>query len=772
MNEQVERYLPDYSRWLIYNGTTFKDFVRTVGNPASKAKSDEVILDAIVTALREQVNLAFPEVHNYGLMRPLVRNWTGVENVLRQDLPPSLFDRFQYLMLHGNTPRSIPQQPDGHKTNQIHSYKRLDPDSIRLLVVYPAKDKNAEVNCMLCHEKLTSNLPFEALSYVWGDASVLRRIRLDETEVMVTENLENALRALRDTRKPRVLWVDAVCINQMDMEEKSVQIQLMAKIYSFATQVVVWVGKASNTSAIALPLLATLIAPFGEDWSNTSAPIIGPCEICTRNQLYRTDSAAGLKHIWHEWSLYLRSRSSQEVLEALRTFFQRPWWQRIWIFQELVLAKKAVLVCGEMTMPWNDFHRAVGIIAVLCMDEAQELKKGNRAYVSPNHRSRLLKDIQDLVWPVGIMQVYRDKRATNSPISLEALLWTTSAFKATDGRDKVYAVLGLVNDDPEINEVIRPDYSISTDTLYRKVALYIIEHHQDLRVLENEFDNTGKCSKNGVLCLESWMPDFNHRLKGIPIDRDNVLPEFDARRAIYVDVVEGTSSKPYLFERQFNAGIHDSSTSLPISISDDLRTLTVTGIEFDRASEFFPICLPELKEVEKCLRYWHKEFHSRMDNRGEDSPYPPDTDTNAMFWRTVLANRWHPRHTAIMHPITSSELQHYGPFPPTTIEEQDKLLHEIAVQVRNRTMICGGRKLFWTAKGFVGLAPGYLREGDVIAVLLGARVPICLRKGTGVQGGWTVVGDCYVHGDIMHGDVVRAQQKGEGGYKLKQFDLQ
>ncbi|KAH7086972.1 heterokaryon incompatibility protein-domain-containing protein [Paraphoma chrysanthemicola] len=772
MNEEVEEFFPKYARSAIYQARTFEDFIRKVKIADNQGASDRTLLEAIVDELRKRIVLWFPELHNYGFHRPLVRNWEAVEQVLRYELPPELFADLQYSLLHGFYPRNVPKAPNGQDKSPPYTYHGLGKDEIRLLVLHPAKDTTKTILCTLCHEKLTPNV-YEALSYVWGDPMTLRRIKVNHTDMLVTENLEEALRALRDVTEPRVLWVDALCINQQNSKEKSIQIQMMAKIYSLARQVVVWVGTASDSSAVALSLLSDLGSSLREDALDHNNPDPRPRDMSSQTAGHAPHIAARRQDICDKWSSFFRDRSNQRFLEALRIFFQRPWWRRIWIFQELVLAKAAILVCGRTIMPWDDFHRAVGVAAVFCMDEAKLILDEKGLYHQWGQRVKLLKDIQALVWPVGMMQVYRQKRASNAVISLEALLHNTVKYQATDARDKVYAVLGLVNDDPGISSAMTPVYDISTDSLYRKVAMYVIKHRGDLAILEHGDSNFGRCCKNGVLCLESWVLDFSDKADDRPIDRDAIMPEVDDMRDIYITIVEGNRPGPMIFERQFQAGtIGDKTSPLAVSFSDDLRTLTVTGIEIDSISDILPICLPRLAEVEQCLRYWHKDFHDRMANRPKSSPYPPDTDTNDMFWRIVLANRWHTRDTAIMRPINSSKLDGYGRFPPQTIEEQDRFFKEIAKQVAYRTVLCAARKMFWTSKGYVGLGPTYLAKGDIVAVLLGANVPMCLRMGEGVQGECRVVGDCYIHSDVMHGKAVLAQQKGEGGYELKQYKLQ
>jgi hypothetical protein len=340
MKEEVERSFPNDARRWIYQGRTFEDFVQKVRIPNKHGTSEHTLLEAIVTKLRERIVFVFPELHNYAFHRPLVENWNVVEQVLRHDLPSRLFADLQYSLLHGHYPRHVPKAPNGQNETPTYTYHDLGKDEIRLLVIYPAKDTMKKLHCRLCHEKLRADVIYEALSYVWGDPLILRGIKMNDADIMVTENLEKALRALRDSTKPRVLWVDAVCINQQNFEEKSIQIQMMANIYSLARQVVVWVGTASDSSAVALSLLSSMISSFRKDALEHSNSIPRPHEIHSQTGVHAPHIATQRHNMNEEWTPFFRNRSNQRFLEALRTFFRRPWWLRIWIFQELVLANR------------------------------------------------------------------------------------------------------------------------------------------------------------------------------------------------------------------------------------------------------------------------------------------------------------------------------------------------------------------------------------------------------------------------------------------------
>ena len=117
-------------------------------------------------------------------------------------------------------------------------------------------DENARIKCRLFYYPLQElgewTHLYEALSYVWGDLNNLQSISVDEHDLSITINLHAALLCLRDRFIDRIIWVDAICINQGDEIEKGMQVRYMAEIYSKASRVIVWLGDAENDSDRAL----------------------------------------------------------------------------------------------------------------------------------------------------------------------------------------------------------------------------------------------------------------------------------------------------------------------------------------------------------------------------------------------------------------------------------------------------------------------------------------------------------------------------------------
>lgn len=133
----------------------------------------------------------------------------------------------------------------------VYRYTSLPANSIRLLRLQPHSDEHAQVHCQLFEYPLLDSGRgthlYEALSYVWGSEEKPRRVSTDQGDLYITENLYAALLRLRDHSFERIIWVDAVCINQNDVKERNQQVQAMASIYAKASRVIVWLEEAMGS---------------------------------------------------------------------------------------------------------------------------------------------------------------------------------------------------------------------------------------------------------------------------------------------------------------------------------------------------------------------------------------------------------------------------------------------------------------------------------------------------------------------------------------------
>lgn len=180
--------------------------------------------------------------------------------------------------------------------------KYLLPGHIRLLRLLPSEETEASIHCELLHYPLLEEAdrrthPYDALSYCWGDPSETSSIFIreqtytSEHEVLVTQNLQKALIRLRYRYIERILWIDAVCIDQNNEREKEQQIQLMTKIYGHANSVLVWLGEPADNSDRAI-------------------------------QEIRRAGDHGPENPLNDESTY----------QSITLLLQRPWFRRIWVW--------------------------------------------------------------------------------------------------------------------------------------------------------------------------------------------------------------------------------------------------------------------------------------------------------------------------------------------------------------------------------------------------------------------------------------------------------
>ncbi|KAH7327522.1 heterokaryon incompatibility protein-domain-containing protein [Rhexocercosporidium sp. MPI-PUGE-AT-0058] len=179
--------------------------------------------------------------------------------------------------------------------------------SIRLAILQPGP-RNASIRVKLGRSVFADRPKYEALSYTWGRADDLRAIELNGTRVEVRKNLALALVHLRHTSEERVLWIDAICINQSDLEERNRQVELMSYIYARAKRVLVWLGIIVHSS--------------------------GP-------EKRRTGDGAGLD------------------LNDLGTLCRQSYWKRIWIVQEIGAAADLEIHWGLKSGLWADFFGSI-----------------------------------------------------------------------------------------------------------------------------------------------------------------------------------------------------------------------------------------------------------------------------------------------------------------------------------------------------------------------------------------------------------------------------
>jgi len=350
-------------------------------------------------------------------------------------------------------------------TSGRYLFWNKDPNvSIDAAVFWDHPDASIDPSTYL-PPKVERSPKYEALSYTWGTDTNPSTILVDEgpekpvTALGVGPNLMEALRHLQpgDATTTRILWIDAICINQADTMEKSVQVQLMGSIYKQAHRVVIWLGPEEDDSSLAL----SEIKRFGEQVEYSMS---------TDNRFV----SPGAKHLdWFKRAIPLPFDSN--ACRAINDLFWRSWFDRLWVVQEVQLAsKESIVQCGHsyVSLP-------VWLASVACFIH----KLGD-----------FLPKIQNV----------HNICVSDELMGLRTLLVRLSAKQCRDERDKIYGLLQLFP--PAFREKIHPDYNMTADDLFKQIVLL---HAQHVGRFELFFDNLLPPGQESRASHPSWVPDWS-----------------------------------------------------------------------------------------------------------------------------------------------------------------------------------------------------------------------------------------------------------------------
>ncbi|KAH7082696.1 heterokaryon incompatibility protein-domain-containing protein [Paraphoma chrysanthemicola] len=308
-----------------------------------------------------------------------------------------------------------------------YRYSPLSPgcDSIRLLRLMPHEAETADIQCELFEYSLPNSCKrahmYDALSYVWGNLDEKLPIFIHGHSFNVTINLHAAFSHLRNHSIDRILWVDAICIDQENQEEKGHQIQSMAKIYGQANRVVVWLGEAADNSDLALEEIRV----------------------------------AGYKKS-------TKSLDSERIQQAVLALLQRPWFRRIWILQEVAAARHILIMCGSKKID--------GYAFCLGVDSLKNF------YDARPDLQRLIRSVTYLIREAIFRPGYSTGSSGRSSLNicpLGELMDMHHAHEATKRHDKVYALLGMSSDDlSEAN--LLPNYRDRWENLLQRLVKFLL----------------------------------------------------------------------------------------------------------------------------------------------------------------------------------------------------------------------------------------------------------------------------------------------------------
>lgn len=656
----------------------------------------------------------------------------------------------------------------------------LSAGQIRLLYVLPTHENDKDIKCRLEVVTWSPELRYAALSYVWGDPDTTQQIFVNGHHFEATKNLRAALWHIRKhdvlldglsapdgpgQRGCLPLWVDAICVNQKDCQERNDQVMFMGSIYGSADKVIGWLGPGVGHQDEAIRAIQGLTeAAFSHGPKPSQEKIVEFFSVYD----FRQSLGAG-------------SSISSSTWDLLFDLFQEEFWTRVWIVQELVLPPSPdsiYLMLGDQTMSWSCVMQFYKVMAFITNNQV-----AIQVLDLPNWIQKRLMTTNPFaaIAFVGMLRERQKNRDSRESSRRQLLLGMSAHYQATDPRDMFYGFSAITDIKTPI------DYRKTVKEVYMdwfKSALPVKpgtpNDEQNLMVY------TGLGSRrSNEFGLPSWLPDLSSYYQK-RWDRRNLVhkiprggfkelgdePAQVAGNALYIsgvrlgDVVTKRFSpedyykdnhclRVHMMETCFTIGLHASEHPLGIPPVQAFIYAVVGGFSDGHA----PLAHPP---NDKDIGAW------RLIDVGLCSGIMELTETDFASREDAGA----PRHE-----------WHLGRFQ--TIEEmkeaiKEQILYGAEPHSRLRTLLTMPRigrgdrdydtmtsaverlTAFQTAKGYIGLGPPELAVGDQLCLLDRCNPPILLR--TMEDGTTGNVGPCYVYGlsDMNIEELVRS---GDGQFE-------
>lgn len=401
--------------------------------------------------------------------------------------------------------------------------------------------------------------------------------------------------------RPQYLWVDAICINQDDIREKTQQVNMMDQIYKAADTTVIWLGREDHHTKTAVQFILKLY-PILDKLQHTKIPTYQAMSL-------EGYMARGLPYIaQHEW-------------DALASIYLRQWFQRVWVIQEVALAQNVVCFCGPHQIPWH-FLRVTTVL-----DGLERFRRaGSFRYTptdgSPWHVERNFVFMLDCRERRMADEMTPDARAAKGirPVpggrfqrSLAKLVMESWTLSSTDPRDKVFALLALSRGDPD-SESMLADYALPVEQVYAQITRKMLLQPPGYHPLGGVGSQVGPLytlslvlhNDSRIKTLPSWVPDFS-----IPSINPLEAPAFRA-----------AGSQSYAIEW---AGSIPSASWNELSLRG-CRLGTITGATTQR------------QVTGRATQYFFDATWFEL-LRTVRTPYPTGQPLSEVLWRTLCADQ-------------------------------------------------------------------------------------------------------------------------------------
>jgi hypothetical protein len=575
-----------------------------------------------------------------------------------------------------------------------YTYEALLDREIRLLYL---TYNGEQIVSKLIPCSISNPLRFTALSYAWGSPSRQNDLTIDESTLKITKSVHDFLPYLRRHLGTEYVWIDGVCINQDNDNEKTAQVPLMGEIYTKATEAIIWLGPSDDDIDAALNAIPLLNAKLGGIEGRLATTALNNALV-----------DAGLPPV------------GSPVWKGFTKLYSRSWFSRLWTFQEAILPKHLKLMCGNNIVPFDMFESFTTILRSTYIGRlaAQDQILGPSIAVAYTK--------------IGTIALGRNNTAGFR--SLPILVEMARHWSVTNPLDRIYGMLGLVDDN------IKVSYSLSPASLYSAFVMKHLKSNRELSLLN------AASSTPPMRGLPSWCPNFDAKAKTATLGGVAANAEYSA----------GKGPK--------------SQFDYPIDGDENSRTLYIRGIQVDVVGLLVPSTFNKFhqpgsppKPIPSYNFEWMEACLLLSQNVLKEHDTVPES-----HWRTLIANkdsdnkRYHidgkkyfDRYRIVLaRGSNNQEFEDSHKDVAVAFDAQSSVEDlEMGDYVRALTYACQKRRFFSTKEGRIGLGPSSTRPGDLICILYNGVTPFILRSDPrpDVPEANTLVGEAYVHG-LMYGE--------------------
>ncbi|KAI0440071.1 heterokaryon incompatibility protein-domain-containing protein [Xylaria telfairii] len=623
-------------------------------------------------------------------------------------------------------------------------YKSIQHDQVRLVKF---SHHGSHTSAILQTFSLAGPIPpYYALSYTWlSDKSIGARnhvLQVGGKQFPVLDSLQYFFHvlSLKDTVFDDAWWwIDSICIDLANVEERGAQVQLMRRIYRNACKVVVWLGEGSDNTDQAID--------FIEHLNNL-----------IRQQIYSPEQIR---------SIFQNDRYHSNWA-AVTEFFQRRWWTRIWTLQEYAMPESVSFWYGMRSV---DRFAVEG--ALMAGDQCTGLTFKETPAFSQGFNRRRVQKLHDL----------GEKSGARPSRSLVALAAYSSCFEATDDRDRLYGIRALATD----AFLLDVNYALDVEEIYLRFAKSFMEHYKSLDII----CFASIYSPPPGSSLPSWVPDWRRRVNPLvaplmvsqsarthignlrppvvmvePSDpspcydatkNSRVVYEFEGARLLaygtMIDMVDGLGGSRNT--KLVQSSVLDTG-QLPTcaesaSLPSDVLKIVCKSLVLDRKDRFMRFSMPAEEFFRDfmwlCAQLITESTHLVRKEFREWYDWTKSLLIHGRSFESILR---------------STKKADIGPSSPAP--NQDEYIMDVFFGRFFDTVVRRSLRLMVTSKGLIGLAPEKAMKGDLVCVLFGCSVPVLLRQSSGDET-FILVGECFVDG-FMEGEALKQDSFRERVFRI------